>query len=111
MLIRTSKKTVTFTRPFVLGGFDRELPAGDYDVETEEELLEGVSFLAYQRISTLIHLHAKPGRVGLTQVLTIDPNELDTALTRDQAPAEYAVGGDANQKSMRGPTEPHREEA
>ena len=88
MTIRTSKKTVTFGRPFVLGGFDEVLPAGAYIVETDEELLEGISFPAYRRISTLIRLHAKSGNPALTRALTIDPNELDAALKRDQAPAE-----------------------
>ncbi len=60
MTIRTSKKTVTFRRPFVLGGFDEVLPAGAYSVETDEELLEGISFPAYRRILTLIQLHAQP---------------------------------------------------
>jgi hypothetical protein len=85
MTIRTSKKTVTFRRPFVLGGFDEVLPAGAYSVETDEELLEGISFPAYRRILTVIHLHAEPGYPGLTQTFTIDPNELDAALIRDQA--------------------------
>jgi hypothetical protein len=35
MTIRTSKKKVTFRKPFVLGEFDEVLPAGQYDVETE----------------------------------------------------------------------------
>ena len=87
MKIRTSKKTVTFRRPFVLGGFDEVLPAGAYSVETDEELLEGISFPAYRRILSVIRLHAKPGHPGLTQTLTIDPNELDAALKRDQVPA------------------------
>jgi hypothetical protein len=79
---------VTFRRPFVLGGFDEVLPAGDYIVETDEEMLDGISFPAYRRISTLIYLHAKPGSPGRRQALTIDPNELDAALLRDRAPAE-----------------------
>jgi len=58
---------------------------------------------------TLIHLHAKPGFPGLTQTLTIDPNELDAALKRDQAPAEVPVGRDAGQKSLIGATESRRE--
>ena len=91
MTIRTSKKTATFTKPFVLGGYDEMLPAGAYSVETDEELLEGLSFLAYRRILTRIRLHAQPGHPGLTQMLTIDPNELDAALKRDQAPAEMAA--------------------
>jgi hypothetical protein len=97
---RTSKKTVTFRRPFVLGGFDEVLPAGAYSVETDEELLEGISFPAYRRVSTLIHLHAKPGQPGRSQTLTIDPNELDAALKRDQSPAEIPAATDAGQKTL-----------
>lgn len=88
MTLRTSTKTVTFGRPFVLGGFDEVLPAGAYCVETDEELLEAISFPVYRRKLTLIHLHAKPGHPGLRQTLKIDPNELDAALKRDQEPAE-----------------------
>jgi hypothetical protein len=82
MTTRTSTKTVTFRRPFNLAGFGEELPAGTYNVETDEELLEGISFPVYRRIATLIHLHA---HAGLTQTLTVDPQALDTALVRDQA--------------------------
>ncbi len=87
MTIRTSTDTVTFKRPFVLGGFDEELSAGTYSVETDEELLDGLSFPAYRRILTMIRLHAKSGHPGLTRTLTIDPKELDAALKRDQAAA------------------------
>lgn len=80
MTTRTSKKTVTFKRPFNLAGFGEELPAGSYNIEMDEELLEGISFPVYRRIATLIHLYA---HAGLTQTLTVDPKELDTALARD----------------------------
>jgi hypothetical protein len=30
-----SRTTVTFDRPFQLPGFGEQLPAGDYDIETE----------------------------------------------------------------------------
>ena len=99
MTIRTSKKTVTFRRPFVLGGFDEVLPAGAYNVETDEELLEGISFPAYRRVLTVIHLHPKPGRPGLTQTLTIDPNELDAAVERDRSPAEMPVARKPDHKT------------
>jgi len=91
-------KTVTFRRSFVLGGFNEVLPAGDYNVETDEELLEGISFPAYRRVLTLIHLHAKPGQPHVTQTLTIDPKELDAALKRDQAPAKMPAETDAGRK-------------
>lgn len=93
MTIRTSKKTITFERPFVLNGFDEALPSGAYCIETDEELLEGISVPAYRRISTLIHLHAQPGHPGLMRTLTIDPNELDAALERDQTPVEVPPVG------------------
>lgn len=110
MTTRTSKKTVTFRRPFVLGGFDEVLPAGAYSVETDEELLEGISFPAYRRILTLLHLHPKPGRPGLTETLTVDPNELDAALERDRAPRDAPVGRDARQETPIRATQPHQEE-
>jgi hypothetical protein len=76
MTTRTSKKTVTFKRPFVIGGLDEALPSGDYIVETDEELLEGLSFPAYRRKLTLIYLHASPSRPGCWQALPIGPDDL-----------------------------------
>lgn len=84
MTLRTRKETVTFASPFVLGGLDEELPAGTYEVETDEELLEGVSFPVYRRVLTVIYLRATSRRPGHTGALTIDPNELDAALERDR---------------------------
>jgi hypothetical protein len=47
MTIRTIRKTITFLKPFFLKGVDRLLPPRDYNVVTDEELLEGLSFSAY----------------------------------------------------------------
>ena len=91
MTARTLTKTVTFKRPFMIGGFDEVLPAGDYRVETDEELLEGVSFPAYRRILTVIHLPAASGNPNLTRSLTIDPDELDAALTRDRSQSKTRI--------------------
>ena len=44
MTIRTSSKTVTFCRSFRIDGVDRLLPPADYQVVTEEELIESLSF-------------------------------------------------------------------
>lgn len=94
MTIRTSKRTVTFGRPFTLKGVDEVLPAGAYTVETEEVALETMSFLAWRRVSTLFHLPGKPGSAVRTRVLTVDPNELDAAMKRDRARAGLPAGGD-----------------
>ena len=42
---RTSRRTVTFARPFSLRGIDGVQPAGTYVVETDEELIQGLSFM------------------------------------------------------------------
>jgi hypothetical protein len=54
MTIRTTEKTVRFVRPFSLKGAERSFPAGAYRVITDEELIEGISLLAYRRVSTMI---------------------------------------------------------
>jgi len=93
MTIRTSVKNVTFNKPFVLKGLDEVLPAGVYTVETDEERLDSVSFPAYRRIATVIHLHATSDNPHLTRTLTIDPNELDAALKCDQQALRSRVAG------------------
>ena len=85
MTIRTTSKTVTFVRPFVLDGLDEVQPAGTYDVETDEELLDTVSIRAYRRVSTLVHLHALPSSPRVPRTVTIDPVELDAVLAEDAA--------------------------
>jgi hypothetical protein len=87
MKTRTNRKTVTFGGAFVLGGFDRELPAGAYVVETDEELIEGLSFPAWRRVATLIHLPATPAHPGRTETLSVDPAALDAARKRDRTDA------------------------
>jgi hypothetical protein len=52
MTTRTTSKTITFYRPFWLKGVDRLLPAANYQVVTNEEIIEGLSLQAYRRIST-----------------------------------------------------------
>ena len=78
---------MTFTRSFVIDGFSQALPAGDYVIETEEELIQGLSFPAYGRVSTTLHVDLLPGRPGQKEAWTIDPKNLDAALIRDQAAA------------------------
>jgi hypothetical protein len=87
MTIRTTKSTVTFTRPFRLGAFGEQLPAGRYPIEIDEELLEGVSFPAYRRTATMMELIADPLHPNATEVAVVDPQELEEALAADAAQA------------------------
>jgi hypothetical protein len=80
--MRTTCKTVTFTRPFALSGILGVQAAGTYVVEMDDELLP-TSFPAYRRLATLIRLPAAPGSMVLEQVADIDDAELADALARD----------------------------
>ena len=85
MTTRTSRKIVTFTRPFSLGGIDEVLPAGSYTVDTDEELIEGLSFLSYRRISTVILLPSLSRRSSFVEAIDIDPADLEAAQRKDTA--------------------------
>ena len=77
--MRTTRETVTFDQPFSLSGVDGVQPAGAYTVAIDEELIEGLSFLAYRRIATTIYLPLRYGGAGSVQAVRVDPRELDAA--------------------------------
>ena len=85
MTTRTSLTTVTFVFPFSLADIDGVQPAGTYTVETEEEQLLGLSFLAYRRVATRITLPWLVGGRSSRQFVTIDPIHLAAALDKDGA--------------------------
>lgn len=74
-------------RPFRLDEVEHELPAGSYRVETEEETLDNVSFVAYRRVSTHIFLPPLLAMSDGMQMCAIHPEGLTRALTLDRARA------------------------
>jgi hypothetical protein len=64
MTLRTRRERLTFDRPFALDGVDEVQAAGTYMVQTDEEPIEGISFLAYRRIATVILLPLLHGGLG-----------------------------------------------
>jgi hypothetical protein len=83
MSIRTTETTVTFRRSFKLLALEGSQPAGTYRLVTEEEQIPGLSFVAFRRTATLLHLPALPG--GTRQVVSVSPDELAEALASDAA--------------------------
>ena len=59
------------------------LPPGDYRVVTDEEVIEGLSFTAYHRISTEIFVPAEAGCA--VEMMTIDPMDLQAVHEQDVA--------------------------
>ncbi len=91
MTRRTSQRTIRFTHPFQLTGMDVPQPAGTYLLETEEELLEELSFPAYRRIATRLFLPVVPGSTIVEEVIDIDPLELEAAQENDSRAASAGV--------------------
>jgi len=56
MTERIARAAVTFVEPFFVEGLGREQRAGTYEVETVEEAIDGLSFLAYRTVSMSIVL-------------------------------------------------------
>jgi hypothetical protein len=77
--MRTTRESLTFDHPFSLMAVDKMQPAGTYAVDIDEELIEGVSFLAYRRVATTIYLPLVQGHHGSIQAVRVDPQELTAA--------------------------------
>lgn len=86
MQTRTHEEVVVFRHPFRLRGETADLPAGAWLVETEETLIEALSFPAWRRTATTIRPHRPaPGRT--VRILPIDPDELAAVRAADAVPA------------------------
>jgi hypothetical protein len=83
MTIRTTQTVVSFSSPFTLPGFEEPLPAGDYRVDYDEELIEGLSRLAWHHVGAFIHLPAIGHASSIHQMVPVDTADLDAALERD----------------------------
>lgn len=78
MTTRSRREVITFSHPFQIRGIDRLLPAGDYEVITDEEVIDGPSFPVWRRVATLITVPAE-NRRGSTELLSIGSVDLADA--------------------------------
>jgi len=87
MQVRTTRSTIRFSSPFLLAGFDAPQPAGEYQIECDEEEIEGHLLLAYRRVATFIHLPAIDVASPTREMIPIDAAELETAQAKDREAA------------------------
>lgn len=80
MTIRSRREIVSFKHPFQLRGVDRLLPAGAYayEVITDEEMIEGLSFASFRRVATMIMVPAAKSR-GSMEMISIGSVDLSDA--------------------------------
>jgi hypothetical protein len=85
MTTRSRRETVTFTRPALIEGIGRTLAAGAYEVVTDEELIEGLSFPSYRRVATMIMVPGAPPHQHSTEMIAISAADLAEARKLDAA--------------------------
>ena len=96
---RSTSRTVTFQRPFVLEDFPVLAPAGDYVIDTEEEEIDTMLSSSWRRISTTIRMCVD----GAIEFRLVDPQALQDALVRDGA--QDAAALPPSQSTANGRTE------
>jgi hypothetical protein len=79
MTIRSRRETISFRHPFLIRGVDRLLPPGAYEVITDEEMIEGLSFPAFRRVATMIMVPAAPPHGSTMELISIGSIDLADA--------------------------------
>jgi len=87
MTMRSRRETITFRHPFRVKGIDRQLPAGAYEVITDEEMIEGLSFASFRRIATMIMVPGAPPRSSSMEMISISAIDLTDAQRIDASVA------------------------
>lgn len=85
MNTRSRESLVTFRKTFSLRGWDEALPPGTYRVVIDEAAVPNVTFLAYRRVATRMHLPAVATVAATRCVFDVDAADLDRALAADAA--------------------------
>jgi hypothetical protein len=83
MTTRTTQTVVSFSKSFMLPCFDAPQPAGNYRIDYDEEMIEGISQIAWRRVGAYIHLPAIGKKQTTTQMVPFDPLDLEAALKKD----------------------------
>ena len=79
MTTRSRRGTVTFRHPFRIKGIDRVLPSGAYEIITDEEMIEGLSFASFRRVATMIMVPAAAPHSSSMEMISIGSVDLSDA--------------------------------
>ena len=79
MTMRSRRETVHFRHPFRIKGIDRQLAAGAYEIVTDEEMIEGLSFPCFRRVATMIMVPGAPPQRSTMEMVSISPADLSDA--------------------------------
>jgi hypothetical protein len=68
MTTRARRETVNLQHPVQIHGINRQLPAGAYEVVTDEEMIEGLSYPSLRRATTMIMVPSKALRRSMEMI-------------------------------------------
>lgn len=85
MLSRTTAERVTFNNPFKIPGLKKLIPAGTYPINVMQDLLEGLSFVAYRKTNIILYIPIEdvhsPAR---ERSIIFEPKDFDALLLKDK---------------------------
>jgi len=87
MTMRSRRETITFKHPFRIKGIDRQLRAGAYEVITDDEMIEGLSFASFRRVATMIMVPGAAPRSSSMEMISINAIDLTNAQRIDASAA------------------------
>ena len=79
MTTRSRRETVHFRHSFNINGIDRELAPGAYEIVTDEEMIEGLSFPCFRRVATMIMVPAAAPHRSSMEMISISSVDLSNA--------------------------------
>jgi hypothetical protein len=83
MTMRSRRETVHFRHPFRIKGIDRQLEPGAYEIVTDEEMIEGLSFPCFRRVATMIMVPAAAPHRSSMEMISISSVDLAAAQSTD----------------------------
>jgi hypothetical protein len=87
MTMRSRRETLTFRHPFRIKGIDRLLAAGAYEVVTDEEMIEGLSFASFRHVATMIMIPGAAPRASSMEMISVSAADLSDAQRIDAGAA------------------------
>jgi hypothetical protein len=88
MNIRSRREFVTFKHPFRIRSIEHLLPEGTYEVVTDEEPIDGLSFAAYRRVATMIILPVLGSHGAAVEMVSISSVDLADAQRLDASASD-----------------------
>jgi hypothetical protein len=83
MTTRSRREQIIFKHSFRIKGIERELSPGTYEVVTDDEMIEGLSFPCFRRVATMIMVPGASPHSSSIEMISINPLDLTDAQDTD----------------------------